>query len=64
MPARQHPDHEFLYEVGVTPDGRPIYTSDVFMAATTNVDTPGMETELGLFDRIRIPSHNSGSGSR
>jgi hypothetical protein len=56
----RHPDHEFLYQVGTTADGRPIYTSHFFIPKPT-ADLRDRGNELRPADRTRIPCHTLGT---
>jgi hypothetical protein len=51
LKGRKHPDHEFLFEVAKTPDGKPIYTSKVYVKKA--VGHPDKENESGQTACIR-----------
>ena len=60
--GQQHPDCEFLYRVGTTGDGRPVWTSRFFIP--TSIENPDKENERCLSDRTRASGDMLGIQSR
>ena len=52
--GQRHPDHEFLYQVGTSQDGRPIWAS--ILQSRIPTESQDMESERSRSVGIRIPS--------
>jgi hypothetical protein len=52
--GQRHPDHEFLYQVGTSPDGRPIWAS--ILQSKIPTESRDRESGSGHSVGFRIPS--------